>query len=249
MPDEQLRSRARALAAELELPLSLRGGGDFDLLLVVAQDGLELREVGCGAPGPVRVCFGGPRSTTARRGNASSRQPIAQAVGLKRHKPDVVDATAGLGRDTLLLACMGCTVTAIERSPVLGVLLRDALERAATGRESERVARDRIRLIVGDARAVLSRLPAEDAPAVVYLDPRFPPRKKSVLPKKELRILRRLVGEDPDAGALLDVARRVARRRVVVKRTPHAPPLAPSPTMSYEGKIARYDVYLTQGAT
>ena len=123
--------------------------------------------------------------------------------------------------------------------------MRDALERPAAGRESEQLVRDRINLIVGDAREVLVCLPVEDAPDVVYLDPMFPPRKKSALPKKEPRILRRLVGEGPDAGELLDIARRVARRRVVVKRTPHAPPLAPAPTMSYEGKIARYDVYVT----
>ena len=85
-----------------------------------------------------------------------------------------------------------------------------------------------------------------EAPDVVYLDPMFPLRKRSALAKKEMRVLRRLVGDDEDAGELLEVARRAARRRVVVKRTPEAPPLAAAPTMSYRGKLVRYDVYLAR---
>ena len=100
-------------------------------------------------------------------------------------------------------------------------------------------------LIIGDAVDVLARMSDREAPDVVYLDPMYPPRSKSALPKKEMRILRRLIGDNPDAGGLLEVARRVARYRVVVKRTPRAPALAPAPTMSYRSKLARYDVYVT----
>ncbi len=58
-------------------------------------------------------------------------------------------------------------------------------------------------------------------------------------------ILRRIVGHDEDAGELLDTARAVARRHVVVKRMRHAPPLAPGPTRVYKGKTTRYDVYVS----
>ena len=233
--NERVRSRAISLAAELKLPLVVEDGAGFDLLLVVAEEGLELRETGCGAAGPVRADFGCFGDAAYRRATTSRRQPIARAVGLKRGRPTVVDATAGLGRDTMVLAFLGCAVTAVERSPILGVMLRDGLERAAQEAEGqgelERVLRNRIRLIIGDAREVLTQLPAQEAPEVVYLDPMFPPKKKTALPKKEMRVLRRLVGDDPDAGMLLETARRVARARVVVKRTPHAPLLAPAPTM------------------
>ena len=236
--DERLRSRSQVLAAELELPLADKGGAGFDLLLVVTETGLELQETGPGRPGPVRVGFGGAGETDHRRATASRREPLALAVGLKRRRPTVFDATTGLGRDAFQLMGLGCTVTAIERSPVLGVMLRDALDRSAC---------TSIRLLVGDAREVLAGLPTGEAPDVVYLDPMLPPKKKWALAKKEMRILRRLVGDDPDAGALLAVAKGVARDRVVVKRTPRTPPLAPAPSMSYKGKIARYDVYLTHG--
>ena len=90
----------------------------------------------------------------------------------------------------------------------------------------------------------LQQLAAEDVPDVVYLDPMFPPPKKSALVKVEMRILRQLVGDDPDAGELFELARAVARRRVVVKRHRHAEPLAPHPTHSHSDKTTRYDVYV-----
>ncbi len=246
-PDAELQAYAQALATELSLPPAARNAEGFDLLLVVTQRGLELRQASGTVSGPVRVNFLSA-SHSHRKASLSRRQPIALAVGLKRHRPTVWDATAGLGRDTFLLACLGCTVTAVERSPILGVMLRDALQRAAADPKWGSIVRDRIRLTIGDARDVLARASGESAPDVVYLDPMFPPKSKSALAKKEMRVLRQLVGDDLDADELLELARRVARDRVVVKRTLRAPPLAPSPTMSYRGKIARYDVYLTRPA-
>jgi 16S rRNA (guanine1516-N2)-methyltransferase len=191
-----------------------------------------------------------PTGEIARRlTTASRRQPLASAVGLRKRTPTLVDATAGLGRDAVLLASFGCTVTAIERSVVLGAMLRDALKRAATADAADEISRRCFTLIVGHATEVLAGMPEREAPDVVYLDPMFPPSGKSALPKKEMRILRRLVGDDADAEGLLETARRVARDRVVVKRTPRALPLAPTPTMSYRSKLARYDVYLRRADT
>jgi 16S rRNA (guanine1516-N2)-methyltransferase len=168
-------------------------------------------------------------------------------MGLRGKSGTVVDATAGLARDAFLLACLGCTVTAVERSPVLGVLIRDGLIRAAGSDDLGLVAVvDRMKLVVGDAREVVNRMAASAAPDVVYLDPMYPPRTNSALAKKEMRVLRRLVGDDPDAGALLAAARTAARQRVVVKRCRRAPPLAPRPAMQYMGKQVRYDVYHTE---
>ena len=238
--DQQLQSRAQALAAELNMPMVTEEDVDFDLLLVVTSNGLELRETGRGAAGGVKMEFGETWKGARRLATASRRQPLARAVGLKKRIPTIVDATAGLGRDAMLLARLGCSVTAVERSVILGVMFRDALEQAA-----EKIRPGRITLVIGDALDVLARMSGQEAPDVVYLDPMYPLSGKSALPKKEMRILRRLVGDDSDADALLEVAWRVARDRVVVKRTPRAPPLAPAPTMSYQSKLTRYDVYLT----
>jgi len=260
--------RARILAAETGLRLVEGDDHECDLLLVAAADGIMLVETGPGAAGGINADFGETCDAVRRLGSASRGQPLARAVGIKKHTPMIVDATAGLGRDAAFLVGLGCTVIAVERSEVLGAMLSDALERARaalteitepaernetyeTCPETETSAADafglsRLTLVVGDAVAVLSRMTDRAAPDVVYLDPMYPSSGKSALPKKEMRILRRMVGDDPDARVLLEAARRAARDRVVVKRPPRAAPLAPDPSMSYESKLTRYDVYLTQ---
>jgi len=53
----------------------------------------------------------------------SRRQPLARALGRKARR--VVDATAGLGQDSFLIASLGPTVLALERSPIIAALLAE----------------------------------------------------------------------------------------------------------------------------
>ena len=81
----------------------------------------------------------------------------------------------------------------------------------------------------------------------VYLDPMYPREdEKSAKQKKEMFLLRELVGKDLDAEALFEAAWAAAAKRVVVKRPDDAPRItrAREPSMVLEGKTVRYDIYL-----
>ncbi len=216
---------------------------DFDFLLAFTDERLELRSTQPRGPGPIYVDFvAGPLGYARRMPRFGL---LYQAVGFRGGRPSVLDATAGLGADAFRLAWHGCHVTAVERSPVLFALLEDGLERALREPEIRERLGDRLRLIHADAREVLRGLQGGPAaPDVVYLDPMFPPKKKSALAKAQMRVLRRLVGDDPDAAELFELATATARRRVVVKRHRHAEPLAPGPAHRYSDRTTRYDVYL-----
>ena len=171
--------------------------------------------------------------------------PLVRAMGKKAKQ--VVDATAGMGQDSFALAVFGFSVIAIERSDKIAALLQDALQRTYADDEQKKLLGDRLQVIHGDAIRELKRM--TPAPEVVYLDPMYPSkRKKSALAKKEMQVLRALVGDDDDAQQLFEVARSVARDRVVVKRPIYAEPIAPEPSMSYESKLVRFDVYLNNRA-
>ncbi len=246
--DPAIQARATRLAEELGLPLSLDDGGHAptsgDVVLAVTGQRLELRSVGRRVPGPVHVDFvGGP---VGYRRRLNRQGMLFRAVGLRLGKPTVVDATAGLGRDAFLLAYYGCRVTAVERSPIVAALLRDGFERASAEVELQERLADRLQIVCADAREWLRRLPAIEAPEVVYLDPMYPARGGSALAKKEMRVLRQVVGDDPDAGELYEAARSIAQQRVVVKRPRLAAPIAPDPTRQYVDKTTRYDVYSTR---
>jgi 16S rRNA (guanine1516-N2)-methyltransferase len=211
----------------------------------VTDQGLELRQAASGGPGPIRVdLVHGPGGVRGRQG--AGQELLARAVGARQgRRPSIVDATAGLGRDATMLARFGCTVTAIERSPIVAALLRDGLSRAMQCVETRHELDEHLAIVQADARQWLEALPANRWPDVVYLDPMYPARPgERALAKKEMQLLRRLLGEDEDTAELFVAARRVARQRVVVKRHHHAPPLAGRPSITFTGRSTRFDVYL-----
>ncbi|MCP5141079.1 MAG: class I SAM-dependent methyltransferase [Gammaproteobacteria bacterium] len=234
------RAEAEALAARFGLTL-IDAPGDDEFLLVLGETRLELRQSGEDAPGPVFVDFVAGKAAHRRRFGGGRGQPLARAAGLKGGaNPGVIDATAGLGRDAFVLATLGCEMTLIERQPAVAALLADGLARAAADAEVGPIVA-RMRLVHGDAAALLRTLPVAD---VVYLDPMYPAREKSAAVKKEMRAFHGLVGRDEDAVELLDVARAVARKRVVVKRPRGAEFVGGrKPSASVESKNTRYDLY------
>jgi 16S rRNA (guanine1516-N2)-methyltransferase len=173
-------------------------------------------------------------------------QPVAKAVGIKGdYLPRVLDATAGQGRDAFVLASLGCEITLIERSPVAYLLLKNGLARATLDTETEEIAA-RMTLIHADARQwLLAQIP--DCPRfdVIFLDPMFPEPDKRAKSKKEMAAFQTIIGGDEDADALLEPARRLAGKRVIVKRPRHAPHLAGvKPNFVFEGESTRFDGYL-----
>lgn len=170
-------------------------------------------------------------------------QTLPRAVGMKGGEtPHIVDATAGLGRDAFLLASLGAEVTMIERSDEMHQLLADAMLKAKDfgGDVAEIIGR--IKLQHGDARDLIPNLSAD----VIMIDPMHPPRKGSALVKKEMRLIREIVGTDPDAADLMRVALDHAKKRVVLKWPRKAEPLANLPNCTHQiiGKTTRYDVWM-----
>lgn len=242
--------RMEALVPELDdaalqwasrLGLALQGDADFALQLGPA--GLQLSELGDKAPGPVKVDFVEGAVAHRRLFGGGSGQMIAKAVGIQQGiRPVVLDATAGLGRDSFVLASLGCNVSMIERQPLIAALLEDGLARARLDLDVAPICA-RMRLLQGNAIELMSDWQG-DAPQVIYLDPMFPHRDKSALVKKEMRLFRPLVGDDQDAPALLAAAMALATHRVVVKRPRKAPIIEGfKPGYALEGKSSRYDIY------
>ncbi len=249
--DEQSAARAAGLAAELGLPLLPTGAaptapaGGAELLLLVSDAGLALQQSGPGAPGPVRVDFGDPGMRHRRRGGQGELLGRAVGVGGGR-RPRVLDATAGLGRDSFVLADLGCEVLACERHPLLARLLQDGLDRArASGDPWLAQAAQRIELWPADVRTLSDE--SRSGISVIYLDPMFPPRRKSAAVRKEMALFQRLLGEGNDDGAaLLDWVLVQPVGRVVVKRPLRAATLGDrAPSHCIRGRAVRFDVYLS----
>lgn len=189
---------------------------------------------------PLYVDFlAGPLGYRLASGRARHER-LVRALGKLPANSRVVDATAGLGRDSAILAAAGYDVTLIEAEPTLQLLLEDGLQRLGNEANTLHLA-----LLSGRAEQVLPALPFQ--PEVVYLDPMFPERRKSAAIKKELAWLQQLVpiASDEEEAQLLALARQVATHKVVVKRPRKAPFLGGVPPSSQlSGKAVRFDVYL-----
>jgi len=177
-------------------------------------------------------------------------QTIAKAIGIKQGKPipSVLDATAGLGKDAYVFACLGCPVTLLERSAIVAALLKDGIDRGALNIEFSATIANGFTLHNCDALQYIQALNEDQQPDVIYLDPMYPEKKKSASVKKSMQILQKLLGHDLDTDEILRAALQKARKRVVVKRPKGAAQLqvGRAPTLNYESKSTRYDVYITQ---
>ncbi|MCP3679188.1 MAG: class I SAM-dependent methyltransferase [Gammaproteobacteria bacterium] len=173
---------------------------------------------------------------------------LARAIGIKAgNRPLAIDATAGFGSDAQLIAALGCRVVMLERCSSLAELLRQALANAKDDAEMGETAA-RMRLIEVDSITFLKNRRYEEKPDVIYLDPMFPPRKKTALVKKSLQTLQTLLGgETTDAAELLQAAIDCAPKRVVVKRPLSAAALDASivPSLTMKGRSCRFDIYLS----
>lgn len=248
--------QAEQLAQLLRLPclgaVPVQEISDFTFVL---ERGPQLRLCATGrkAPGPVLVDFVAGAAAHRRKYGGGRGQQIAKAVGLRSgFYPDVLDATAGLGRDAFVLASLGCHVRMLERNPVVRALLQDGLARLRCAAEEDvELSPICARLSLEEsglpAQRWLEQQPEESVP-VVYLDPMYPARDKSAKVKKEMAAFHELVGSDEDADALLAPARTACYYRTVVKRPRLAPWLAAEkPAFSLEGKSGRFDIYTKHG--
>jgi len=189
-----------------------------------------------------------------RKYGGGKGQAIAKAIGIKNYKLPltILDITAGLAKDAFVLACLGCSVTMIERHPIIAELVKNALFHAKTDESFQIIKQQGFNLIKADALHYLKNISNKRStikPDVIYMDPMYPERKKSASVKKSMQMLQKLICFDSnkvsDETSLLTQALMVAQKRVVVKRPKGAPTLTDkAPTMCIESKITRYDVYV-----
>ncbi|AGH37592.1 hypothetical protein F542_18860 [Bibersteinia trehalosi USDA-ARS-USMARC-188] len=215
------------------------------LALVQTNERLELRKLDEPKLGAIAVNFVDGTMAHRRKFGGGRGEAVAKAVGIKGdYLPTVIDATAGLGRDAFVLACIGCKVTLIERNPIVSALLEDGLKRAYQDTEIGAFMQER--MVLAGVSAINELNIEQDFADVVYLDPMYPHKQKSALVKKEMRVFQHLVGADLDSDDFWLPAKQLARKRVVVKRPDYAPFLAAQkPDFSHTTKNHRFDIYLS----
>lgn len=208
---------------------------------------------------PIFVDFLDPKLIARAFGPQKFSSNIYKAIKIKnKENISILDATAGLGKDSFLMAACGANVCMIEQNDFIFKLLEDGLTRAknsVNNNHSNQLnqAVRRLELYKGDAIKEIPILCRQKNFDIIYLDPMFTGMKQSPLPKKELLILRELLQETNDtnnhiiekSNELFNIALNYSYKKVVVKRHKLSNYLNNlKPNHSINGKTNRYDIYL-----
>lgn len=166
---------------------------------------------------------------------------LVKAARLKNlnRTPILLDATAGMGEDSLLLAASGFYVRLYEYDPVICALLRDTVERS---REIPGLSEAASRMEVFAENSIEAMKNLNYRPDVILLDPMFPESGKSALIKKKFQLLRRLEKPCENGDELLRAAIAAKPQKIIIKRPLKGPFLGGiKPSYSLAGKAIRYD--------
>tara|TARA_R110002110_G_scaffold415839_1_gene657381 strand:- start:10824 stop:11486 length:663 start_codon:yes stop_codon:yes gene_type:complete len=192
-------------------------------------------------PKPFAMAFSDPKFKTRLQPHNLRAELLIKAIGGSKYRT-VLDTTAGLGRDSLLMASIVEKIVLLERHPDMYQLLVDALKRSELDQDLMPTLQ-KITLLPQCAFDFLGTYTGNKFD-VIYCDPMFPERKKSALTKKESQILQAVVGPDADSHQLVALALQHAQARVVVKRPMGSDTLVRKPDVQYKARAHRFDVYL-----
>ena len=154
----------------------------------------------------------------------------------------IIDATAGFGEDSLILAAAGFEVELYEFDEIIAFLLQDGLDRAKEIPELTPIVA-RMNFKCADSIQAMKNL--DYLPDCVLLDPMFPSRSKSAMIKKKFQLLQKIESPCSMEEELLNAAISANPKRIIIKRPLKGPYLADrKPSYSLEGKAIRYDCFV-----
>ena len=213
-----------------------------DFILYKENNKLFLKSIKHGEWLPFCIDFSSNR-LIVRKNQTGLKSELARAIGIKNDfKPYVLDTTAGLGRDSFLIASLGCRVKMIERNPLIFMLLNNAIENAKLNSELSNIIQ-KMEFINDNSIDFMKNI--KENFDVIYIDPMFPKSSKTRLVKKDMQIFREIAGDDIDSKELLNAALKTNTKRIVVKRMLHSEYLDnKKPNFEIKGTAIRFDIYL-----
>lgn len=178
-------------------------------------------------------------SVTKIKNSNLKQYPLAKAIGLKNKNCTVYDLTAGFLKDSIVLACLGHKVTAVEINPIIFQLIN-----AANNKLQATPDAPQLEVLHMDSLAFLKKI--NQAPDIIYLDPMFSEENKTALAKKSMQIIQSIAhNENNDYNEIIDLAISIATKKVIVKRPQKGPYLSgrePNTQVSAK-QSTRYDIY------
>ena len=227
--------KAKKLAEKLHSEIITEYNSESNLVLQYDKDGLSL------VSGNMKLYQDFTKIIRRIKQSNLEKELLIHAAKIKGKKQDLIaiDATAGMGEDSMLLSAYGFKVNLYEKNPIIVELLKDAIDRAKQIPELKEIVS---RMKVFEEDSIISMQNLDYIPDVILLDPMFPERTKSALIKKKFQILHQIETPCTNEKELLASAIKAKPKKIVIKRPLKGEFLAGvKPSYSVKGNSIRYD--------
>ena len=144
----------------------------------------------------------------------------------------LLDCTAGYGRDSYVLRLMGFNVTMIENSPVMSLLLNDALKKLKLLNFT---------MYHGNSYDYLNH--SKENYDYIYIDFMFDKLKKNSLSSKNDETLKLVSFQENNKNDLIRLAIKKSNSRVVVKEPKHSLSDILKPEYTIKTKLLNFNIY------
>jgi 16S rRNA (guanine1516-N2)-methyltransferase len=179
-------------------------------------------------------------SINYRLQRAQHEKHLKKAIGKNKEPQLILDGTAGLLSDTLILLSLGHKVIACEQSKYIYLLVSDAVRRAVGQLDFLE------NLILVNQNSIDVYLKKENID-IVYLDPLFPQDKKQLKRSKSIYALRDILKLEKIAtndDKLFIKFNELKPKKIILKRPLKSEIIYNTPNYQVKGKSTRFDIYI-----
>lgn len=214
---------------------------DFTYIFIYENNILYLKN--CTTNLPAICCDFEDKTINYRLQTTGKKNELIKACGItKNNNLTIIDATAGMGKDSFILASFGAKIIMLEENPLIFTLLQNGLQRGKNS-DNELIKNICNNMQLYNINAINFLKNYNNEVNCIYLDPMFPETNKTSLVKKEMQIFHNLAYFGNNAE-LLSLALQKTKARVVVKRMLKNEYLTDlKPQFQIFGSNIRFDVY------
>lgn len=174
----------------------------------------------------------------SNRGKNSNSQGLIKAIGKFCAKKIIYDLTAGLGKDSMIIALQGYKINMFEKHKLLYQMLRYAIDALAQTKYYELAHRMKLHNL--DSKEFCKNL-TYDKNNIFYLDPMFPERNKNAKVKKDLQLLQKICPCEENIEDFINLLK--GKGKIIVKRPKLAPEIKIKPHHVIKGSKIDFYVY------
>tara|TARA_A100001015_G_scaffold269833_1_gene321841 strand:+ start:337 stop:1074 length:738 start_codon:yes stop_codon:yes gene_type:complete len=175
-----------------------------------------------------------------RLARAQHETHLKKAIGKTDQPLRILDATAGLLRDSMIMLALGHSVTAYEQSKILYTMLNNELNQLSET-DSNLLNFQLINSNVCETKF------SDESFDVIYFDPMYPEDRASSARRSDLKKINSILeieGLASDPESTFTYLRNIPSTKLIVKRPLKADAFEGSINYQITGKSVRFDIYL-----